>query len=128
MRRVVAAAGASAALVLLAWSVAGSGGEVPDIFQIRATYQDGHVAVSFIDTSGGTLNATMEILGMAETFHRTYHTYSFEESIPFPGPPRYGWGAHPIIFDIQHQSLGEVRIKTEIRDAGEAPAPMLLER
>lgn len=129
-QRAYAAAGAAvlavAAVAVLA--AAGPGGTIPDIFQIQATYRDGHVTISFADASGGTTRTIVEILGMGETFHRTYGAGGFEERIPFPGPPRYGWGAHPVIFDIRHDTLGDLRIKTEIRDAGEPPAPLLLER
>lgn len=127
-RRAYVAAGAAVLAVAVALGAAGPGDTVPDTFQIQATYLDGHVTISFADASGGTTRTVVEILGMGETFHRTYGAGGFEERIPFPGPPRYGWGAHPVIFDIRHDTLGDLRIKTEIRDAGEPPAPLLLER
>lgn len=127
-RRAYVAAGAAVLAVAVALGAAGPGDTVPDAFQIQATYLDGHVTISFADASGGTTRTVVEILGMGETFHRTYGAGGFEERIPFPGPPRYGWGAHPVIFDIRHDTLGDLRIKTEIRDAGEPPAPLLLER
>ena len=127
-RRAYVAAGAAVLAVAVALGAAGPGDTVPDAFQIQAIYLDGHVTISFVDASGGTTRTVVEILGMGETFHRTYGAGGFEERIPFPGPPRYGWGAHPVIFDIRHDTLGDLRIKTEIRDAGEPPAPLLLER
>lgn len=127
-RRAYVAAGAAVLAVAVALGAAGPADTVPDAFQIQATYLDGHVTISFADASGGTTRTVVEILGMEETFHRTYGAGGFEERIPFPGPPRYGWGAHPVIFDIRHDTLGDLRIKTEIRDAGEPPAPLLLER
>ena len=126
--RAYVAAGAAVLAVAVALGAASPGDTVPDIFQIQATYLDGHVTISFADASGGTTRTVVEILGMDETFHRTYGAGGFEERIPFPGPPRYGWGAHPVIFDIRHDTLGDLRIKTEIRDAWEPPAPLLLER
>lgn len=128
MRRKVAAACAVAALVIAVSVAAAPGGQIPDAFDIHATYQNGHIEISFADASGGTTGVTMEILGMAETLRRTYEGHTFKETVPFAGPPRYGWGAHPVILDIQHDTLGDVRIKTEVRNAGEAPAPLLLER
>ncbi|MCE2508022.1 MAG: hypothetical protein J4G04_01765 [Nitrosopumilaceae archaeon] len=127
-RRAYAAAGAAVLVAAVALGAAGPGDTIPDTFQIQATYQDGHVTISFADASGGTTRTVVEVLGMGETFHRTYGAGGFEERIPFPSPPRYGWGAHPVIFDIRHDTLGDLRIKTEIRDAGEPPAPLLLER
>ena len=127
-RRAYAAASAAVLVAAVALGAAGPGDTIPDTFQIQATYQDGHITISFADASGGTIRTVVEVLGMGETFHRTYGAGGFEERIPFPGPPRYGWGAHPVIFDIRHDTLGDLRIKTEIRDAGEPPAPLLLER
>ena len=127
-RRAYVAAGAAVLAAAVALGAAGPGNTVPDTFQIQAAYRDGHVTISFADSSGGTTRTIVEILGMEETFHRTYGAGGFEERIPFPGPPRYGWGAHPVIFDIRHDTLGDLRIKTEIRDAGDPPAPLLLER
>ena len=126
--KIASAAGAAAILIIYVWGAADPGGQVPDTFDIRATYQDGRIAVSFADASGGTTGVDMEVLGMAETLHRTYEGHAFEDTIHFGGPPRYGWGAHPIILDIRHDTMGDMRIKTEVRNAGEAPAPLLLER
>lgn len=128
MRRRAAVAAGVVAVLIAVWVATTPGGQVPDVFEIRATYQNGLITVSFADTSGGTTGTAMEILGMAETLRRTYEGHAFEETIPFEGPPRYGWGAHPVILDIRHDALGDIRIKTEVRNAGEMPAPLLLER
>ena len=128
MRYKIAAAGMVGVLAIAAWVAAAPDGQIPDSFDIRASYREGYIEVSFADASGGTTGITMEILGMAETLRRTYDGAAFEEAIPFAGPPRYGWGAHPVILDIRHDTLGDIRIKTEVRNAGEAPAPLLLER
>lgn len=128
LSRVAAAAGGIAvAVAVLGWA-AGPDTSGPGHFEISATYDDGMIHISFRDDSGGTETVAMEILGMAETFRRTYESGSFEEMVPFPGPPRYGWGAHPVIFEVTHGTLGEVRIKTEIRDIGQPPADVIFER
>lgn len=100
----------------------------PDYFEINATYSDGTISVLFRDHSDRTDNVSMEILGMAETFRKTYESGYVEESVPFLGPPKYGWGAHPVIFDVSHQALGEISIKTEIRDAGQPAAAVIFAR
>lgn len=120
-----AAAGAVAALAIAAANMPGE--PVPDHFEISATYTDGQIRIEFRDASGGTSEVSMEIQGMAETFRRTYAGPEFAERVQF-GPPRYGWGAHPVIFDIRHDALGSISVKTEIRDAGQPPAPVLLVR
>ena len=128
LSRVAAAAGGLiVAMAVLGWA-AGPDPQEPDHFEISATYEDGMVYISFRDDSEGTETVAMEILGMAETFRRTYQSDSFEEVVPFPGPPRYGWGAHPVIFEVTHGTLGEVRIKTEIRDVGQPSADVIFER
>lgn len=100
----------------------------PDYFEINATYHDETIFVSFRDHSDGTDNVSMEILGMAETFRKTYESGHIEERVPFLGPPKYGWGAHPIIFEVSHQTLGEINIKTEIRDTGQPAAAVIFAR
>lgn len=118
---VVLAAGCIAA----ALAVGVPGGTVPDHFEVNATYADGHIHVIFQDTTGGTSQVSMEIQGMAETFRRTYDSHEFIDMIQY-GPPRYGWAAHPVLLDIRHDTLGDITIKTEIRDIGQPPAPVLL--
>ena len=57
----------------------------PDYFEINATYNDGTISISFRDHSDGTENVSMEILGMSETFRKTYEsgtsrsTYRFSD-------------------------------------------------
>lgn len=125
MRKAYAVAAAAAALAVAAVAIPGE--PVPDHFEVSATYADGQISIEFRDASGGTSEVSMEIQGMAETFRRTYAGPEFTEQVPF-GPPRYGWGAHPVIFDIRHDALGSISVKTEIRDAGQPPAQMLLVR
>lgn len=122
-----AAGGMAVAVAVLGWTL-GPDTDEPGHFEISATHDDGMIHISFRDDSGGTETVAMEILGMAETFRRTYESDSFEETVRFPGPPRYGWGAHPVIFEVTHGTLGEMRIKTEIRDIGQPPADVIFER
>lgn len=125
-RRFIYTIGVVVPLMLVLMSV-GVEDAPPEIFQIGATYSGGYITISFTDESGDTIQTIVEIQGMDETYYRTF-VGDFEERVPFPGPPRYGWGAHPIIFDIQHHVLGDLRIKTEARDVGEPPARLILER
>jgi len=57
--------------------LSGGGTDDKDIlrqtFQINAVYYDsGHVEISFLDKSGQTENVVMEILGMDETFQKSF--------------------------------------------------------
>jgi hypothetical protein len=95
-------------------------------FDVEAIYYDtGHVEVSFFDNSDKTTNVVLEILGMDETFQKTFSDSEFIEIIPFPNEPKYGWAIHPIVLEIDHEELGHIQIKTEIHPMGE-PAPPII--
>ena len=115
--------GAAAAAILALAAVPQQ--DDPDYFEISATYNNGTIFISFRDHSDRTDSVSMEILGMAETFRKTYESGHVEEYMSFLGPPKYGWGAHPIIFEVSHQVLGEINIKTEIRDTGQPAAAVI---
>jgi hypothetical protein len=108
----------------------GSGTDDKDIlrqtFQIDAVYYDsGHVEISFLDKSDKTTLVVMEILGMEESFQKTFSNSEFIEIIPFPNLPKYGWAIHPIVLEIDHPELGHIQLKTEIHPFGE-PAPTVI--
>jgi hypothetical protein len=95
-------------------------------FEIDATYYDaGYVEISYLDKTTKTNNVVLEILGMDESFQKTFSGSEFVESVPFPVTPKYGWQVHPITFLIDHQELGKVSLKTEIHPYGE-PAPPII--
>jgi hypothetical protein len=62
---------------------------------------------------------------MDESFQKTFLSSEFEETISFPIPPKYGWEIHPVTLLIDHDELGKVSIKTEIRPDGEPTAPVI---
>lgn len=98
-------------------------------FQVDALYyESGHVEVSFLDKSSQTDSVVMEILGMDETFQKSFPGSEFIEIIPFPNPPKYGWAIHPIVLEIDHKELGHIQLKTEVRPLGEAAAPVIYSR
>jgi len=95
-------------------------------FKIDAIYYDsGYVEISYFDKSDKTNSVTMEILGMAKSFHKTFYDSEFVETVPFPNPPKYGWPVHPIVLEIDHQDLGHIQLKTEIHPLDE-PAPPVI--
>lgn len=114
------------ALVLLT----GGGDDDKDIlrqtFQVNAVYYDtGHVEIEYFDKSEKTDYVVMEILGMGETFQKTFSDSRFIEIVPFPNEPKYGWAIHPVVLEIEHSELGHIQLKTEIRPLGE-PAPTVI--
>ncbi len=95
-------------------------------FQINAVYYDsGHVEVSFFDKSQKTNNVVMEILGMDETFQKTFSDSEFIEIVPFPNEPKYGWAIHPIVLEIDHEEFGHIQLKTEIHPLDESIPPVI---
>ena len=97
-----------------------------ETFQVDAVYYDtGHVEVSFFDKSQKTTAVVMEILGMDETFQKTFSDTEFVEIVPFSNEPKYGWEIHPIVLEIDHEEFGHVQLKTEIHTLGESVPPVI---
>lgn len=113
--------------------LSGGGTDDKDIlrqtFQIDAVYYDsGHVEISFLDKSGQTDLVIMEILGMDETFQKSFSDSQFIEIVPFPNVPKYGWAIHPIVLEIDHEELGHIQLKTEIHPLGQPIPPVIYSR
>lgn len=101
-------------------------------FSINAVYfpstgdlNDGYIQINFQDKSEKTNAVVLEVLGMDESFQKTFLSSEFEEIISFPTPPKYGWEIHPVTLLVDHDDLGKVSIKTEIRPNGEPAAPII---
>ena len=96
-------------------------------FDVDAIYYErqGIVEISFNDNSQKTSSVVLEILGMEETFQKTFEGSSFVERVQFDSPPKYGWKIHPITLNVEHQEFGTVGIKTEIHSKNE-PAPPII--
>ena len=95
-------------------------------FDVEAVYHDsGYVEVLYHDKSEKTVSVIVEILGMEESFQKTYHDSEFVELVTFPAPPKYGWPTHPVVFEVDHEELGRVQLKTEIYPLGE-PVPTVI--
>jgi len=117
------------AIILLS----GGGTDDKDIlrqtFQIDAVYYDsGHVEISFLDKTGKTDLVIMEILGMDETYQKSFSDSQFIEIVPFSNVPKYGWAIHPIVLEIDHKELGHIQLKTEIHPLGESIPPVIYSR
>ena len=77
------------------------------------------VKITYNDNSKKTNLATLEILGMEETFHKEFLQSSFIEIVQIKSEPRYGWSTIPVVFSINHNEFGEIGLKTEIYEQGE---------
>ena len=117
------------AIVLLTGGGSDDKDELRQTFQVNAVYYDtGHVEVEFLDKSEKTNSVVMEILGMDETFQKTFSDSHFIEIVPFSNEPKYGWEIHPVVLEIDHPELGHVQLKTEIRPLGDPSAPVIYSR
>ena len=98
-------------------------------FDVEAIYYDsGHVEISYFDKSEKTNSVVMEILGMEESFQKSFSDSEFIEIVPFPNEPKYGWPIHPIVFEIEHEELGHIQLKTEIHPLGDPAPPVIYSR
>ena len=92
----------------------------------NANLDDGYIQITFRDNTHKTKAVILEVLGMEKSFQKTFLDSSeFVETIPFPTPPKYGWAIHPVTLLIDHEELGKVSLKTEIRPFGEPAAPII---
>ncbi|HUU47256.1 MAG TPA: hypothetical protein VMW55_00580 [Nitrosopumilaceae archaeon] len=87
---------------------------------------DGYIQIIFKDNLEKSNAVVLEVLGMEKSFQKTFVDSSeFVEIIPFPTSPKYGWEIHPITLLIDHEELGKVSLKTEIRPYGEPSASII---
>ena len=133
MAKIVPAISLGVITVLAILFLTGSGTDdkqvLRDNFKIEAIYyESGHVEVSYLDKSGMTNLAVLEILGMEESFQKTYSESEFIEIVPFPNTPKYGWEIHPIVLNIDHEEHGNIQLKTEIHSLGEPVPPTIYSR
>ena len=97
--------------------------EMRQTLQIEAVYYDsGHVEISYLDNLDQTDSVVLEILGMDDSFQKTFHDSEFIEIVPFLNVPKYGWAIHPIVMEVEHEEFGHVQLKTEIHAVDE-PVP-----
>ena len=87
---------------------------------------DGYIQIIFKDNLEKSNAVVLEVLGMEKSFQKTFVDSSeFVEIIQFPTSPKYGWEIHPITLLIDHEELGKVSLKTEIRPYGEPSASII---
>lgn len=96
-------------------------------FSIDATYypEEQYTEIIFADKTQKTSSVIMEILGMEESYQKTFDNYQFVEHVLFSEPPKYGWSIHPIVLKINHPDFGTIELKTEIHSVGESAPPVI---
>ena len=83
------------------------------------------VKIMYNDNSKKTNLATLEILGMEETFHKEFTRSSFIETVQINSEPKYGWSTTPVVFSINHDQFGKIGLKTEIYEQGESKSRII---
>ena len=88
-------------------------------------YEEGYVEINYQDKSQKTNEVILEILGMPNSFQKTFNESQFVERVPFQSPPKYGWKTNPVTFVIDHEELGQIGIKIEVHSEDEPPLPII---
>ena len=96
-------------------------------FVFDAVYfeKDGIIEITFQDKSQKTSKAVLEILGMENSFQKTFSDIEFIERVPFDGPPQFGWEIHPVTLVVEHDEFGKIGLKTEIHSENEPAKPII---
>ena len=104
--------------------------ELSDTFSVDALYyeEQGFVEISFVDESAQTEKVILEILGMSESYQKSYLGSEFTERVEFSSVPTYGWKTNPITLVVEHAELGKIGIKTEIHSPDEASPPIIFSK
>lgn len=87
--------------------------------------ENGQMTITYVDSRDSTAPVTVEVLGMPESYSKTFSGPEFSTVVHFESTPKYGWAAHPVVVETDHQDFGSVQIKTEIHEAGQ-PAPRVI--
>ena len=111
------------AIVFLTGGATNDKNPLRENFQLEAIYYDaGYVEISYLDKSDKTTLVVLEILGMENSFQKSFTSSEFIEIIQFPNEPKYGWAIHPIVLEVDHEEFGHIQIKTEIHELN-TPTP-----
>jgi hypothetical protein len=78
------------------------------------------VEITFSDKTQKTTNVVLEILGMEQSFQRTFDGHTFTVLVPFEKEPQYGWKVVPITLIVNHPEFGKVGVKTDIHNVGKS--------
>jgi len=78
------------------------------------------VEITFSDKTQKTTGVVLEILGMEQSFQRTFDGHTFTLKVPFEREPQYGWKVVPITLIVSHPEFGKVGVKTDIHEVGKS--------
>ncbi|NIP62020.1 MAG: hypothetical protein GWN01_11740 [Nitrosopumilaceae archaeon] len=101
--------------------------KLKETFDLDATFypDEKKVHIQYRDSSKDTKSATLEILGMKESYQKKFSDSEFLEVVEFDSEPKHGWKIHPIVLNVDHGEFGVISLKTEIHEQGK-PAPQII--
>ena len=84
------------------------------------------IQINFVDTTGKSSFAVLEILGMDETYHKEFEISDskFSKLIPIEKIPKYGWKTTPVTLEITHDNY-VIKMKTEIHDQNQSATEVI---
>ena len=87
------------------------------------------INITFVDATGKSSFAVLEILGMDETYHKEFEIYNskFSKLIPLEKIPKYGWNTTPVTLEITYENL-IVKMKTEIHEQNESASKVIFSK
>ena len=98
-------------------------------FKFDAVYlkDKNSVLITFVDETGKSSFAVLEILGMEKTFHKEFEltNSSFSQLVSLDNVPKYGWKTTPVTLEITYDEFNIIKMKTEIHDENQ-PSPMII--
>ena len=85
------------------------------------------ILITFVDETGKSSFAVLEILGMEKTFHKEFEltNSSFSQSVSLDNVPKYGWKTTPVTLEITYDEFNIIKMKTEIHDENQ-PSHMII--
>jgi len=84
------------------------------------------INITFVDTTGKSSFAILEILGMDETYHEEFDISDskFSKLIPLEKIPKYGWKTTPVTLEITYENF-IVKMKTEIHEQNDSASEVI---
>ena len=84
------------------------------------------IKINFVDTTGKSSFAILEILGMDETYHEEFDISDskFSKLIPLEKIPKYGWKTTPVTLEITYENF-IVKMKTEIHEQNDSASEII---
>ena len=84
------------------------------------------INITFVDATGKSSFAILEILGMDETYHEEFDISDskFSKLIPLEKIPKYGWKTTPVTLEITYENF-IVKMKTEIHEQNDSASEVI---